>query len=119
ADAVSDNKSAKEIEPLIERMGSLFDELKTVRDDLITLAYDQLLKLASTILHKSWPRLEHLHSTHSVLHEALIRFETTLRSCRPASAEDFFGLAGHQIRLTLLTLAEKADRRKEIPLSAV
>ena len=54
--------------------------------------------------------------TGDVLQGASMRLLTALRSIRPASTREFFGLSGLQIRRELLDLAQKSSKRKTVGL---
>jgi RNA polymerase sigma factor (sigma-70 family) len=91
-------------------LGRLHDEApyEEVFNDLIALAYDRLRARAGKMLSASFPRLGDIHSTHTILHEGVIKFAGALRACRPENAEKFFGLAALQMRRVLLDLAREA-----------
>src|SRR5262249_56627516 len=77
----------------------------------------RLTRLAGRILHESFPRLEHLHSTHTVLHEGLIRLVTALRDHQPGTRAEFFGFAALQMRRWLRDQTRRPRGRGRAVLS--
>lgn len=96
---------------LLQRIPS--EGLDAVYDDLIALTYQRLERLARRML-RGFPVLVGDHSTHTVLHEGLLRFPGALRACEPVSEEEFLGLAALQMRRVLVDLVRAARRRQRL-----
>jgi RNA polymerase sigma factor (sigma-70 family) len=100
------------------RLARLVERLRRGDDDdrhaLLCCAHSRLHRLA-VALYKGFPALRDRHDADSVLHTAWPRLLKALESTSPATAADFFRLAAHKIRQTLLDLNERQrtrDRRE-------
>ncbi len=100
--------------PLIERAGR-GDE--AAFNDLLTHAYDRLLRLARHIFRHDFARLARRHQTESVLHEALLRLKPPRdEETRWKTPAEFFRFSAVVIRRTLVDLARRhALRDPEAP----
>jgi len=107
--------------------GALTDLIERLRRNepgarraLLDRACGRLQRLASVILHGSFPTLERRHSVDSVVHETWLRLVGALEQTQPPTLPDFFRLAAHKIRQVLLDLVEKERRlsARETPLDA-
>jgi RNA polymerase sigma factor (sigma-70 family) len=70
-----------------------------------------LRRLAGAILHRDFPRLQHLEETADILHAALLRLVDALQAVRPTTVRDYFRLSAELIGRTLLDMARYHDRR--------
>lgn len=82
------------------------------RQELIGAAYERLRLLARRMLHREFPRLEHLHESASVVHRSAFRLLDALKEVRPDTERGFLKLAARQTRWVLLDLARQAKRDK-------
>jgi RNA polymerase sigma factor (sigma-70 family) len=102
----------------------LLDRLRegdtSARKELLERMYNRLALLARRILHESFPRLEHLHSTHSVLNEGLMRLVAAWRDYQPEKVADMLRFAALQMRRWLLDQARcPRGRGREVPAADV
>jgi RNA polymerase sigma factor (sigma-70 family) len=74
------------------------------RDNLLARAQTRLERLARKML-RDFPGVRRWEDTADVLQEALIRLVRALDAVNPETTRQFFGLAGEQVRRTLLDLA--------------
>ncbi len=81
---------------------------ESARRALLAHAYDRLRAVVRRIL--CGDRLKAYHSTVSVLHPALLRLETALRTTHPETVGKLIGLSITHIRWTLKDLARKRPR---------
>ena len=82
--------------------------------ELLGRAADRLRMLCATFLHKSYPRLTRPPSnmeTDELLGGVVARLITALRTTRPLTVRQFFGLANQHIRWQLNDLARRLDER--------
>jgi RNA polymerase sigma factor (sigma-70 family) len=77
---------------------------ENVREELITLASERLVKLTRTML-RNYPRLRRWEQTDDVYQNAVFRLHRSLAEVSPESVRDFFALAATQIRRSLIDLA--------------
>jgi RNA polymerase sigma-70 factor (ECF subfamily) len=75
-------------------------------DEVIRLSAHRLQILASRML-KNYPRLRRWEETGDIFQAVAIRLHRSLKSVKPDSVKDFFGLAATQIRRTLIDLARQ------------
>src|SRR5262245_38435181 len=105
--------------------GALTDLIERLRRNepgarraLLDRACGRLQRLASVILHGSFPALERRHSVDSIVHETWLRLVGALEQTQPPTLPDFFRLAAHKIRQVLLDLVARERRleAREMPL---
>lgn len=101
------DESTTQIPALLQKAKSGDEQ---ARNQLISIIYDEMSDFARARLHLAFPRLENLHSTATVVHKALQKLITALQSATIESPEHFLAIAKQQVRWTLLSLAEQADR---------
>jgi RNA polymerase sigma factor (sigma-70 family) len=93
----------------------LLDRLRqgddSARRELIGCAYDRLRLLARNVLHQEFPRIDQLHDTGSVLHQAAIQLLKALEHEHPATLGAFFALAAKKTREVLLDVVRRSRRR--------
>lgn len=87
-------------------------QLQILLDQGDEQAYEELLSIAATRLHKlarkmlrDFPRLRRWEQTDDVFQTAAMRLHRSLSEVKPESVRQFFGLAATQIRRTLIDLA--------------
>lgn len=87
-------------------------QLQVLLDEGSEAAYEELLSIASTRLHKlakkmlrDFPRLRRWEQTDDVFQTAAMKLYRSLSEAQPESVRHFFGLAATQIRRTLIDLA--------------
>jgi RNA polymerase sigma factor (sigma-70 family) len=92
------------------QLQGLIDRLQTgdpaARDELLGRTCERLRRLTRKML-KDYGRLRRWEETDDVLQNALVRLWGALRQVTPATAREFFGLAGLQIRRELIDLARQ------------
>lgn len=95
----------------IDGVQSLLDRIRqgddAARNDLIARSYERLRRLAATIFHGDFPRLQAAHATESVLHQALLRLVRAVDELKPATPRDYYQLAAQHLRWVLLDLARR------------
>lgn len=89
-------------------------QLQALLDEGNETAYEELLSIASTRLHKlarkmlrDFPRLRRWEQTDDVFQTAALKLHRSLSEVQPESVRQFFGLAATQIRRTLIDLARQ------------
>lgn len=82
------------------------------RDELLAYSMERLRHMARRTL-RSFAQLRTWFETDDVLTEALLRLRTSLLSLQPETPAHFLGLAGQQIRRTLLNMVKKARALRE------
>jgi RNA polymerase sigma factor (sigma-70 family) len=80
------------------------------RQELLSRAYDRLVRIAHAMFHKDFRRLVGRHDLESVVNEAWISLMRSLESTRPSTNEEFFGLVFLKVRQTLLQIARRDQR---------
>ena len=96
------------LQQLLERLRKGDD---SARAELIGCAYNRLRLLARNVLHQEFPRIDQLHETGSVLHEAAMKLLKALEHEHPATLGAFFGLAAKKTREVLLDVVRRSCRR--------
>jgi RNA polymerase sigma-70 factor (ECF subfamily) len=76
---------------------------EAARDKLIEHTYERLRRLTRRML-KGYPRMKRWDESGDVLHNALLRLLRALAEVKPATLQEFFGLAATQIRRELIDL---------------
>ena len=104
-----DSDQSKELQNLIDRSQGGDD---SARNELVGRAYDRLRRLAKTMLHADFGRLEDVHGTGTILNEAMVRLLPALRQVRLPTVRDFFRFSAMQMRRALLDLAREYDVRE-------
>jgi len=89
---------ATEIHKLLEQLQSGTEEAKSA---LLDLTCERLRRLTSRML-RNFPRLQRWSDTDEVLQAATLRLYKALSDIKPATPEQYFGLAATQIRRELL-----------------
>src|SRR5262249_2047932 len=99
------------------RLQGLLDRLQrgddAARQELIASTYERLRLVARKIFHENFPRLDNLHDTDSVLHEAIIRLLQAFQTVQLPTLRDFFTFAAAQMRRVLIDKARQYDRHKK------
>jgi RNA polymerase sigma factor (sigma-70 family) len=97
------------------QLQGLLDRLRDgdpqARRQLLEHACDRLRRLASRMLHGSFPEVARRHEVDSVVHETWMRLLLALERTEPPTVTDFFRLAAHKIRQVLLDMAQGERRR--------
>ncbi|MGL4550796.1 MAG: RNA polymerase sigma factor [Gemmataceae bacterium] len=88
---------------------------RAAADELIRAVAGRLERLARKML-RGFPSVRPMTDTGDLVAGATMRLLNALRSVRPASTREFFGLSALQMRRELLDLAAAAARRKTTPL---
>jgi RNA polymerase sigma factor (sigma-70 family) len=96
------SSQTRQIQDWIDRLRA-GDE--SARDRLIDCAYQRMMHLARKML-RDFPRVHRWEQTDDVLQGAALRLLRTLADVQPATAADFFRLAGLNVRRELLDLAK-------------
>jgi len=91
-----------QIQGLVDRLQA-GDE--SARKELLNCACDRMLRLTRKML-RSFPRVKRWEQTDDVFQNACLRLYRTLGEIRPASVNEFIGLAAANIRRELLDLAK-------------
>jgi RNA polymerase sigma factor (sigma-70 family) len=95
-------------------VNDLIDRLRhgddSARRALVDRVVHRLQRMASSRLRKEFPRLRPAHDTESIVDEAWMRLARALESCRPGSADEFFGLMFQKVRQVLLDMARRQSR---------
>jgi RNA polymerase sigma factor (sigma-70 family) len=102
--------SSVELQALLDRLRQGDRQAKRL---LLERACERLRRLASRMLHGSFPELARGHEVDSVVHETWVRLLQALDSTEPPTVADFFRLAAHKFRQVLLDLAHSERRRAQ------
>jgi RNA polymerase sigma factor (sigma-70 family) len=107
-----DGDQTSELQPLLDRANQ-GDE--SAGRELVGRAYRRLGFLAERMLHHGFPRLERIHGTGSLVHEAAIGILKALPKVRPPTVLDFFKVAARHMRWVLKDWARNL-RPEPLPL---
>ena len=83
---------------------------ESARRALLERVHQRMKRIAASTLRKQFPRLRDRHDVGSVVDEAWMRLFKALEQCRPASAQEFYGLIFHKVRQVLLDVAARQGR---------
>lgn len=75
------------------------------REELFRHTAERLRRLARRMLQNDFPRLRQFEETDDVFQSAIMRLHRALGDVQPASLQDFYRLAGVQLRRVLMDLA--------------
>jgi RNA polymerase sigma factor (sigma-70 family) len=89
----------------------------TADDELFTLLYSRLVRLAKLMLG-TFPDIRRLHDAESLVHNGWIDLQTALKTVEPENPRRYLGLAVEKVRLVLLDIAKSERRRLDrVPLT--
>jgi RNA polymerase sigma factor (sigma-70 family) len=100
---MSDDSQVLRVQGLLERLKA--GDSKAL-DELLSLTYDRLNRLASSML-RAYPKVRRWDQTGDVLAGACMRLQRALADVKPDTARDFFRLAALQVRRELRDLARR------------
>jgi RNA polymerase sigma factor (sigma-70 family) len=105
-----DNDGSVELQALLDRL-RLGD--REARRLLLERACERLRRLATRMMHGSFPEVARRHEVDSVVHETWVRLLQALDKTEPATVADFFRLAAFKFRQVLLDMAQSERRRAQ------